>query len=109
MLMTVWHWLVHVMGVDYGVLYGRWVWYSFWSGFFACVTIFTGFAALTWHTTVYYRVNNCVVHRCARIGKFVTAAGHKTCRKHHPVIDAPLTPAAVAVAHKQALNGAGDG
>ena len=101
--MTFWHWIVHAMGVDYGVPYGRWIWYSFWSGFFSCVTIFTGFAVFAWHTGLYYRVNNCVVHRCARIGKFTTSEGHKTCRKHHPEISAPLTAVMVADGHWKAL------
>jgi hypothetical protein len=30
---AIWHVLVHYMGVDYGLPYGRWGWYNFHSGF----------------------------------------------------------------------------
>lgn len=46
------------------------------------------------------RKHTCEVHRCWRIGRHDTAAGHTVCRKHHP--DGPLTAAHVAAAHEAA-------
>lgn len=31
-----------------------------------------------------YRKHACEVHRCWRIGRHDTAAGHTVCRRHHP-------------------------
>lgn len=46
------------------------------------------------------RKHNCEVHRCPRLGRHTTAAGHKVCRKHHP--DDRLTHQDVKDAHKAA-------
>lgn len=93
-------WLTHFMGVDFDVPYGHWVWYNFWSGFFSCVTIFTAAGAITVHSIVSYRHKNCEVHRCWRLGRHTTAAGHYVCRKHHP--DDKLTAENVLGAHNAA-------
>lgn len=44
---------------------------------------------------------NCEVHGCWRIGRHGTAAGHRSCRKHHP--DERLTVEALHAAHYAAL------
>jgi hypothetical protein len=44
-----------------------------------------------------YRKHACVVHRCWRIGRHGTAAGHNVCRRHHP--DGAPTHSDVIKAH----------
>ncbi|MEZ0089919.1 hypothetical protein [Streptacidiphilus sp. EB129] len=47
-----------------------------------------------------YRRHNCEVHRCWRLGRHATAAGHMVCRRHHPLDR--LTSADVVSAHEEA-------
>jgi hypothetical protein len=74
----IWHWIVHTMGVDYGVPYGHWVWYSFWSGF--------GLSLLASPFLLAWRHLNC--HDPAdwwRVGRYPVAGGqYRVCRIHHP-------------------------
>lgn len=67
--------------------------YLFWSGFFAATSLFAGVAAFLRH-------RNCEVHRCWRLGRHDTAAGHTVCRRHHP--DDRLTAQDVRTAHDRA-------
>lgn len=85
-------WLLHVLGVDN--VAGRW--YGFWSGFgsdLGEVAIVGGLASMVRH-------RNCEVHHCWRLGRHVTAAGHRVCRRHHP--EDHLTAAAVRAHHDTA-------
>jgi hypothetical protein len=82
-----WHWLLHVLGVDN--VSGPW--YGWWSGAgsdIAELGILTGLYAN-------YKKHNCHVKWCPRVGHFPFE--HEThvenyCRKHHPVVpDKPIT------------------
>jgi hypothetical protein len=72
--------------------------YNFWSGFGGDLAII---GALLWAPVVLLRKHNCEVHRCWRIGRHATAAGHQVCRVHNP--GGPLTAAAVKDHHRRAL------
>lgn len=77
--------------------------YNFFSGFgsdLSEVTLFFAAVSLILHL---YRVHNCEVTGCMRIGRHDTAAGHTVCRKHHP--DAQLTAEDVIQAHTEAQSG----
>jgi hypothetical protein len=90
-------WLMHFLGVDSGS--GRW--YLFHSGFganFGEYLIAFGLFGLI-------RRHNCEVHRCWRLGRHATAAGHMVCRKHHP--DDRLTAQQVAEQNAAALKTGG--
>ena len=84
-LLALWHGAVHALGVDFGVAYGHWVWYNFWSGSgsdLGEVAIVVGLAGL-------YRRHNCQVRRCWRIGRHEfedPGAGVRRllCWRHHP-------------------------
>lgn len=91
-----WHWLIHVLGIDYGLPYGHWNWYNAWSGFGSDV----GEVAILGGLISWARHANCEVHGCWRLGRHQTAAGHKVCRVHHP--DDHLTAEAVRDAHEAA-------
>jgi hypothetical protein len=83
------HWLPHILGLDNGA--GGW--YLFWSGFganFGELAIAGGLLAIV-------RRHNCEVHRCWRLGRHKTGAGHMVCRRHHP--DGHLTAEQVTAAH----------
>jgi hypothetical protein len=79
--MSVWHLLVHLMGVDYGLPYGHWGWYNFWSGIAGSFII----AVVAWFFG-YYIHHTCQDHPwCLRWGKYEAAGGlFKVCHKHHP-------------------------
>lgn len=94
--MAAWHFLVHWTGSDYGAPYGRLIPYDFLSGFFGGSVFLTAAWALV-------RRSNCEVHRCWRLGRHLTAAGHRVCRRHHP--DGHLTAAGVREAHHLYLGG----
>jgi hypothetical protein len=83
------HLLLHVLGVDDAS--GRW--YLWWSGAGADLGLFAA-------PFVLWRRHNCEVRRCPRLGRHVTAAGHRVCRRHHP--DDHLTADVVAAAHEEA-------
>lgn len=83
--MPAWHWLVHIMGVDFTVPYGHWIWYNFWSGF-GSMTLLTTFLATP---LILYRKHNCGVRWCWRIGRHEykdpgNGLTHMLCRRHHP-------------------------
>jgi hypothetical protein len=77
--------------------------YGFWSGFGSDLgeaTIVTAIFGLLFHV---FKVNNCEVHHCWRIGRHKTLAGHCVCRKHHPDhATAAPTAGEVATAHEVA-------
>ena len=83
--MGFWAWLVHVTGCDYGIGYGKWNFYGFWSGFgsdLGEITIITALLAV-------YRKHNCHVRGCPRIGRHeftdsATGVTYLLCRRHHP-------------------------
>lgn len=83
------HTIAHVLGIDNASGY----WYLWWSGAGADLGILGALIGL-------FRRMNCEVHHCWRLGSHATAAGHRVCRKHHPMDK--LTPAAVAEAHAEA-------
>lgn len=87
-----WHWLLHYTGSDN--VSGPW--YGFWSGFGSDLSE----VALVGAMLGMLRKHNCEVHRCWRLGRHTTAAGHKVCRKHHP--DGHLTAGEVQRAHGRA-------
>ena len=73
--MTLWYILVHVMGVDYGVNYGRWVWGNFWSGFGADLSMVGAMFGL-------YLKHICHTTGCYRLGRH-QVNGTPWCNKHH--------------------------
>jgi hypothetical protein len=92
-----WHWLIHWTGSDYGLQYGKWSFYGFWSGFgsdLGELTIIAGLLAV-------YRKHNCHVRGCWRLARFpVPGTSYVTCRRHHPH-GAP-TAGQVLAAHREA-------
>ncbi len=86
------HWLAHFLGTDSasGTSYLAW---SGFGGDLAEIAIVGGLLTVV-------RRHNCEVHRCWRLGRHRTAAGHMVCRRHHP--DGALTARAVTVAHQAA-------
>ena len=83
------HLILHWMGADNpaGPEYG------FWSGFGSDVgefAIIGGLVSIVRH-------HNCEVHGCWRLGRHITAAAHRVCRRHHP--EGPLTAARVRLLH----------
>lgn len=86
------HWLAHVLGLDNASGTA----YLAWSGAGGDLAEFAIAGALLG----LIRKHNCEVHRCWRMGRHVTAAGHMVCRRHHP--GERLTAEAVTVAHKDA-------
>lgn len=91
-LAPIYHWLeVHTGTVNEPGPY-----YGFWSGFGSFVPLLIPAAAFYWHHT-------CHVGRCARFGKHaVPGTGYKTCKRHHPTIDGPVTAADISEAHRVA-------
>jgi hypothetical protein len=83
------HLLLHVLGLDDAS--GRW--YLWWSGVGADLGYLAVVAGL-------YRRHNCEIHRCPRLARHQTNAGHHTCRRRHP--DGPLTVEAAHAAHHRA-------
>ena len=85
--------LLHWLGIDdvSGAAY------AFWSGFGGIVVppLLTA-VPIVW---VLLRRHNCEVHRCWRLGRHETDAGHHVCRRHHP--DGHLTAEDVKTAEAQ--------
>jgi len=98
-MIQVLHWVIHVLGVDYGQRYGTWNFYNFWSGIGGAlpdVLLLTAFCA-------WYRSNNCHVHRCWRLGKHpVGVQVVVVCRRHHPGLNGRITAADVEQLHQEA-------
>lgn len=86
------HALAHWLGID--TTTGRP--YAWWSGAGSDV----GELAMLGWLYAFLRRHNCEVHRCWRIGRHPTAAGHMLCRRHHP--EGHLTPQAAAREHAAA-------
>jgi hypothetical protein len=95
------HALLHFFGLDNA----SGVAYLAWSGIIGDAGLFAAVAAFVFHGTVSYRHKQCEVHRCVRVGRHVTAANHRVCRKHSPT-GAP-THAEVIAAHHAAEGGHG--
>lgn len=83
------HAMAHVLGLDDP----SGGWYLWWSGPCADLGLLGGALTL-------YRRHNCEIAGCPRLGRHITAAGHRVCRTHHP--DGPLTVSDVHEAHRQA-------
>lgn len=82
-ILQVWHLIVHIMGLDYGVAYGHLVWYNFWSGIAGSflVGVIAYVVLWYWHHTCH------ASWKCLRYGKYDAAGGmFKLCAKHHPDI-----------------------
>ena len=60
--------------------------YNYWSGFGSVFPWELGlFASVGAFLITHYRLNNCHIEKCVRLGKYPAAGGHyKVCRKHHP-------------------------
>jgi hypothetical protein len=69
--------LIHVLGIDYGLTYGKWSWYNLWSGFGGDLAIVGSLLA---SPALYWRHHNCHQPRCPRIGHPVD--GVVKCRHH---------------------------
>lgn len=79
--MIAWHWVVHVLGIDYGLPFGHWGWYNLWSGVAgSCLVNATLFFFLFYiHHTCHYS------RWCLRWGHHPLAGGmYKVCGRHHP-------------------------
>lgn len=92
------HWVVHFLGVDYGVEYGHWVWYNFWSDVAGSFII----GMLVWLGT-YYIHHTCHDNTmCFRWGKYEAANGiFKLCWKHHPDMAVKPHRELIARLHKE--------
>jgi hypothetical protein len=90
---------VHLILVALGIDDVSGPWYAFWSGFGSDL----GELAIIGGLVGVYRRHNCEVHRCWRLGRHVTAAGHRVCRPHHP--DGHLTAAHIREQHHLYLGG----
>lgn len=80
-----WHWVSHTIGADYGLSYGHWGWYNFWSGFGSDLT----YIGIAISLLANYRKHNCGVRWCLRVGRHNfdnpnTGLVHLLCRRHHP-------------------------
>ena len=79
--MFIWHWIVHTLGVDYGVSYGKWIWYNFWSGVAGSFIV----GMMTYLGLFYFHHTCHASASCWRLGKYPVAGGmFKVCHKHHP-------------------------
>ena len=60
--------------------------YNYWSGFGSVFPWELGIFVSVWIWMLsHYRINNCHVTRCPRLGRFPAAGGNfKVCQKHHP-------------------------
>lgn len=94
--------LLHWLYIHFGVV-GSGPYYGFWSGAGSDIGELTIVAAILSAVAHQARINNCEVRGCWRLGRHTTAAGHRTCRKHHP--DDHLTASDVMKAHLIALRG----
>lgn len=104
-----WHWwfpLQHWLAVHSGTDNEPGDYYGFWSGFAGDLGLFAAAIAFTAHAVISYRHKTCEVHRCWRLARHATAAGHHTCRRHHP--DGAPTHEEVIAAHEAACNATGD-
>ncbi len=71
--------------------------YAFWSGPGSDI----GELAIVGTLLGLLRSRNCEIHGCWRLGRHLSAANHRLCRKHHP--DEHLTIEAAHAAHHAAL------
>lgn len=79
--MTVWYWLVHATGSDYGAPYGHFVPYSFWSGVAGSFLVGVITFLLLWYLHHTCRDS----WKCWRVGRYPAAGGtFRLCRHHHP-------------------------
>jgi hypothetical protein len=60
--------------------------YAYWSGFGSVIPWELGIFISVWVWIItHYRMVNCHVDHCPRLGRYVAAGGHfKVCRRHHP-------------------------
>ncbi len=88
------NWLFHLFGLGNGSSSQ----YLFWSVIGSDISELAIVGALA----AMVRSRNCEIHRCWRLGRHTTAAGHKLCRKHHP--DGNLTEHDAWVAHQKVIH-----
>ena len=72
--------MLHWLWFHAGLSGGNSPWYLFpsgWGANFGELAIAAGLFGMI-------RKHNCEVHRCWRLGRHRTAAGHMVCRRHHP-------------------------
>jgi hypothetical protein len=104
-----WAELMTWLYVHFGVK-GFGPYYGFWSGAGSDLgeaSLLIAILAAMWHM---FRVHNCEVHHCWRIGRHKTLVGHCVCRKHHPDMpDKPPTATCVAAEHERAKDAADPG
>jgi hypothetical protein len=75
-----WHWLVHVTGCDYGLPYGHFSPYDFWSGVAGSFLV----GVLTWFL-LWYAHHTCRWSVwCLRYGHYPDSRGVRWCARHHP-------------------------
>jgi hypothetical protein len=102
--MLLWYAIVHLLGIDYGLPYGHWSWYNFWSGVggsFLVNALVFGFL-LWWRSTCHHS------WRCLRHGKHPAAGGmFRLCWKHHPDLGEKPSPELIRVLHSQWKGAAG--
>ena len=82
--------------VHTGTVHESGPYYGFWSGFGSDL----GELAIVGGLLAIVRKHNCEVHRCWRLSRHTTAAGHGVCRVHHP--EGHLTAQDVLDAHNDA-------
>jgi hypothetical protein len=76
-----WHFLVHLTGCDYGLPYGHFSPYDFWSGVAGSFVI----GALVFIVTAWLHQTCHHSPRCLRRGRHPAAGGmFRLCWKHHP-------------------------
>lgn len=78
--------------------------YNYFSGFGSVFPWELGIVVSIWiWIAAHYRLNNCHVDRCPRMGRYPVAGGHyKTCRRHHP--ESHVRHSKVTFEHIQALH-----
>jgi hypothetical protein len=91
-----WHWIVIHLSQETGTSNSSSRAYDFWSGAGSDLGELTLVGALI----AMVRSRNCEVHKCWRLGRHTTAAGHRSCRRHHP--DGHLSEAQLHRAHHEA-------
>jgi hypothetical protein len=89
--------MVHWLWIHVGLNSGNSPWYLFPSGWGGILLVSGSILTAPY---VAWKRHCCEVHRCWRLGRHGTAAGHTVCRRHHP--DGAPSHADVLAAHLEA-------